>query len=38
MKSLGSAIEALGIKSAWIDLEIVVQGANRVPDLHVLQR
>jgi len=37
MKSRVTAIESLGIQSAWIDGEIVVQGANGVPDFNALQ-
>ena len=37
MKPLAAAIESLGIRSGWLDGEIVVLGAAGVPDFNALQ-
>ncbi len=37
MPALVDAVRALGIDSAWLDGEIVVNGANGVPDFNALQ-
>jgi bifunctional non-homologous end joining protein LigD len=38
MPSLAREIEALGLRSAWLDGEIVVLGEQGVPDFNALQR
>ncbi len=37
LASLAAAIESLGIRSAWLDGEIVVMNASGVPDFNALQ-
>jgi bifunctional non-homologous end joining protein LigD len=37
MPGLVGAVAALGLGSAWLDGEIVVMGANGMPDFHALQ-
>jgi bifunctional non-homologous end joining protein LigD len=37
MPALVKALKALGLQSAWLDGEIVVAGANGMPDFHALQ-
>ena len=37
MKPLAAAVEALGIRSAWLDGEIVVLGEQGTPDFNALQ-
>ena len=37
MRSLGKAVEGLGIKNAWFDGEIVVMNDNGLPDFNTLQ-
>jgi bifunctional non-homologous end joining protein LigD len=38
MPALAREIESLGIQSAWLDGEIVVLGANRLPSFNALQK
>ncbi len=38
MPALVKAFEALGLRSAWLDGEIVVLGANGAPDFNALQK
>ncbi|MEO8005928.1 MAG: DNA ligase D [Betaproteobacteria bacterium] len=37
MPALAQAVQSLGLGSAWLDGEIVVQGANHVPSFQALQ-
>jgi bifunctional non-homologous end joining protein LigD len=37
MPALARAVQGLGLRSAWLDGEIVVQGANHVPSFQALQ-